>query len=135
MCETLLNVTNATVMFTNGRLHGSVATYTCNGGYVASPSSTRRCSGTTWSGDTITCVGMYSNVWLCSGDAPAPLHKHLTVVSESIHCLVTSSERTTTTTITTVKSIFYLMFMICVNVCSYNVRDLIKCYQCNCDVH
>ena len=44
-----------------GRMTSSVATYSCNDGYILSGDSTRVCLGSgRWSGSDATCTGMYN---------------------------------------------------------------------------
>ena len=53
-----LTVTNGVADYTNLFRLGSVATYTCNEGYMqANPGTTQTCTVNGWSGSSFTCTG------------------------------------------------------------------------------
>ena len=57
-CAELADPANGNVELSAGTDIGSVATYTCNDGYILGGSSTRTCEeGGLWSGEAPTCEG------------------------------------------------------------------------------
>lgn len=63
-CNTAVNcgtipLTNGTTSYTNGQAYNSVASFSCNSGYVLSSSATRTCqANNTWSGSQPTCTAI-----------------------------------------------------------------------------
>lgn len=84
MCPALTNPANGVVSFA-GTTFRSVATYTCNDGYVISGNEQRTCLETgEWSGQIPTCV---SKSWVFFQGEVTPLTHTLT---HSLSCLVHS---------------------------------------------